>query len=115
MARHAARETSTTAKRVGVASGVVMAVAAVATVLALTVGKGGPSRTGAASLHHSPTTTSTSSTTTTTTTTPATTPTTTLPPPGPGFMAGHVTAIGDSVRIDYEAPLRADIPGVAVQ
>jgi hypothetical protein len=30
-------------------------------------------------------------------------------------MAGHVTAIGDSVMIDYEVPLRADIPGVAVQ
>lgn len=52
----------------------------------------------------------------TTTTAPAPTRTTalTLPPPAPGFEPGHVTAVGDSVMIDYEGPLKADVPGVAV-
>ena len=49
---------------------------------------------------------------TTTTTLPPTT--TTLPPPGPGFVAGHVTAVGDSVMLDYQDPLQTDIPGVNV-
>lgn len=39
---------------------------------------------------------------------------TTLPPPGPGFVPGRVTAVGDSVMIDYEQPLEFDIPGVSV-
>jgi hypothetical protein len=43
-----------------------------------------------------------------------TTTTTTLPPPGPGFVAGRVTAIGDSVMIDYQDPLQADVPGVVI-
>jgi hypothetical protein len=54
---------------------------------------------------------------TTTTTMPPPTPTTTtttLPPPGPGFVAGHVTAVGDSVMLDYQDPLQADIPGINV-
>ncbi len=50
----------------------------------------------------------------TTTTLPPTTTTTTLPPPGPGFVAGHVTAVGDSVMLDYQDPLQTDIPGVNV-
>jgi lysophospholipase L1-like esterase len=52
--------------------------------------------------------------TTTTTTLPPTTTTTTLPPPGPGFVAGHVTAVGDSVMLDYQDPLQMDIPGINV-
>jgi hypothetical protein len=51
---------------------------------------------------------------TTTTTLPPTTTTTTLPPPGPGFVAGHVTAVGDSVMLDYQVPLQTNIPGVNV-
>ena len=51
---------------------------------------------------------------TTTTTLPPTTTTTTLPPPGPGFVAGHVTAVGDSVMLDYQTPLQTDIPGISV-
>lgn len=51
---------------------------------------------------------------TTTTTLPPTTTTSTLPPPGPGFVAGRVTAIGDSVMLDYQAPLQTDIPGISV-
>ena len=53
-------------------------------------------------------------TTTTVTTTPATTPAA-LGAPAPGFVAGHVTAVGDSVMLDYQTPLEADIPGVDVE
>jgi hypothetical protein len=42
------------------------------------------------------------------------TTTTTLPPPGPGFVAGHVTAVGDSVMLDYQDELETDIPGIQV-
>jgi hypothetical protein len=52
--------------------------------------------------------------TTTTTTLPPTTTTSTIPPPGPGFVAGHVTAVGDSVMLDYQAPLETAIPGISV-
>ena len=38
-----------------------------------------------------------------------------LPAPGPGFAAGHVTAVGDSVMLDYQMDLEWDIPGVNVQ
>jgi len=37
-----------------------------------------------------------------------------LPAPGPGFVPGAVTAVGDSVMIDYEGALAQDIPGVRV-
>jgi hypothetical protein len=30
-------------------------------------------------------------------------------------VAGHVTAVGDSVMLDYQTPLEADIPGVNVE
>jgi len=52
--------------------------------------------------------------TTTTIPAPTTTTASTLPPPGPGFVAGRVTAVGDSVMLDYQGPLQTDIPGVAV-
>jgi hypothetical protein len=45
---------------------------------------------------------------------PTTTTTSTLPPPGPGFVAGHVTAVGDSVMLDYQDELETDIPGIQV-
>ncbi len=51
-----------------------------------------------------------------TTTIPA--PTTTTPttqPPGPGFLAGRVSAVGDSVMLDYQDPLRAAEPGIDVE
>ncbi|HLN16795.1 MAG TPA: hypothetical protein VK277_08610 [Acidimicrobiales bacterium] len=38
-----------------------------------------------------------------------------LPQPGPGFVPGHVTAVGDSVMIDYQDPLEQDIPGITVE
>jgi hypothetical protein len=37
-----------------------------------------------------------------------------LPPPGPGFLPGVVTAIGDSVMLDAEGALQQDIPGVQI-
>ncbi|HEY5384940.1 MAG TPA: hypothetical protein VIJ56_06860 [Acidimicrobiales bacterium] len=52
-------------------------------------------------------------TTTTTTTIPPTTTTTTRPA-GPGFNAGQVTAVGDSVMLDYQDPLKTTIPGINV-
>jgi|HubBroStandDraft_2_1064218.scaffolds.fasta_scaffold69608_2 hypothetical protein len=53
--------------------------------------------------------------TTTAPTTTTTTTTSTLPPPAPGFVAGHVTAVGDSVMLDYQTPLQADVPGIDVE
>jgi hypothetical protein len=50
---------------------------------------------------------------TTTTTVPPTTTTTTRPA-GPGFNAGQVTAVGDSVMLDYQDPLKTTIPGINV-
>jgi hypothetical protein len=46
-----------------------------------------------------------------------TAPTTTTPttrPAGPGFVVGKVTAVGDSVMLDYQDPLQASIPGIDV-
>jgi lysophospholipase L1-like esterase len=52
-------------------------------------------------------------TTTTASTVPPTTTTTTRPA-GPGFNAGQVTAVGDSVMLDYQDPLKTTIPGINV-
>jgi len=52
--------------------------------------------------------------TTTTATSSDTTTTTTTRPAGPGFNVGHVTAIGDSVMLDYQDALQTAIPGVDV-
>ena len=52
-------------------------------------------------------------TTTTASTVPPTTTTTTRPA-GPGFNAGQVTAVGDSVMLDYQDPLKTAIPGINV-
>ncbi len=35
-------------------------------------------------------------------------------PAGPGFVAGQVTAVGDSVMLDYQDPLKTAIPGIDV-
>jgi hypothetical protein len=56
-----------------------------------------------------------SGSTTTSSTAPPTTTTSTLPPPAAGFVAGHVTAVGDSVMLDYQTPLETDIPGIDVE
>jgi lysophospholipase L1-like esterase len=47
-------------------------------------------------------------------TAPPTSTTSTTQAPGPGFVAGKVTAIGDSVMIDYQQPLQEAIPGITV-
>jgi hypothetical protein len=52
--------------------------------------------------------------TATTTSTAPTTTTTTTRPPGPGFNVGQVTAVGDSVMLDYQDPLQTSIPGINV-
>ncbi len=52
-------------------------------------------------------------TTTTSSTVPPTTTSTTRPA-GAGFNAGQVTAVGDSVMLDYQDPLKTSIPGVSV-
>ncbi len=49
--------------------------------------------------------------TTSTTVPPAAT---SVPAAAAGFLAGHVTAIGDSVMLDYQDPLQTDIPGINV-
>lgn len=38
-----------------------------------------------------------------------------LPAPGPGFLAGHMTAIGDSVTLDAAPDLQSDLPGIDVE
>lgn len=49
-------------------------------------------------------------------TTPTTGPTTTTTQaPGPGFVAGKVTAVGDSVMMDYQPDLTALVPGIDFQ
>jgi len=57
----------------------------------------------------------TSTTGPTTTSGPTTTTTPTLPAPAAGFEAGHITAVGDSVMLDYQDPLQTDIPGIDVE
>jgi hypothetical protein len=52
-------------------------------------------------------------TTTTASTAPPTTTSTTRPP-GPGFNAGQITAVGDSVMLDYQDPLKTAIAGINV-
>lgn len=65
-----------------------------------------------------PTTSPATSSTSAAPTTPSTSTTSTsvdLPgPAGPGFVAGQVTAVGDSVMLDYQDPLRTSIPGIDV-
>lgn len=61
------------------------------------------------------TSTSTSAPATTSTSTTTNSPPSTLGAPGPGIVAGHVTAVGDSVMIDQQPDLQADIPGIDVE
>lgn len=37
-----------------------------------------------------------------------------MPHPARGFVRGHVTAVGDSVMVDYETLLAEDIPNIAI-
>jgi hypothetical protein len=63
--------------------------------------------------HHVAAATRPEATTTTASTVPPTTTTTTRPA-GPGFNPGQVTAVGDSVMLDYQDPLKTTIPGINV-
>jgi hypothetical protein len=63
--------------------------------------------------HHRSAVSHPEATTTTASTVPPTTTSTTRPP-GPGFRAGQVTAVGDSVMLDYQDPLKTAIPGINV-
>ena len=46
--------------------------------------------------------------------TSSTTTTATTQPPGPGFVAGKVTGVGDSVMMDYQSLLEKRIPGIVI-
>jgi hypothetical protein len=106
MARHAAAKRGR--KPLIASIVVILVVAAAVVVLATHHSPGHKSATPPpARSHHA--------TTTTTTTGPTTTTTSTLPAPATGFEAGHVTAVGDSVMLDYQDPLQTDIPGIDVE
>jgi hypothetical protein len=110
VAQHAAPRSPRRRLLIGVAV-VVPVVAGIIAAVVLTTGGPGPGS------HRPPVTAGHLPTTTTTmlTTAPTTTTTSTLPSPGPGFVAGHVTAVGDSVMLDYQDPLQRDIPGINVE
>jgi hypothetical protein len=107
MARHAAtgQRRRPSGKITAVVVAVVAALAAVAAFLVL--------ETSATSTPTHHLTAPTAKATTTTSTAPPGTTTTTRPA-GPGFNAGQVTAVGDSVMLDYEDPLKTSIPGINV-
>jgi len=107
MARHATTRSrrGPSGKLLAAAVAVVALLGAVAAFLVLeTSATSTPPHHLAAATPSEATTTSTASTTTTTTTRPA----------GPGFNAGQVTAVGDSVMLDYQDPLETAIPGINV-
>jgi hypothetical protein len=109
MARHASKRTRRrpSGKATAIVVAIVAVLAAGAAFLVLeTSATSTPTRHLAASARP-PATTTTASTAPTTTTT-------TTRPPGPGFNAGQVTAVGDSVMLDYQDPLKTSIPGVNV-
>jgi hypothetical protein len=112
MAQHEAPRRSRTKLLVGALIVAALAVAAVAAVVisrhpgSHPVATLAPSHTG--TTHHT-------HATTTTTPAPTTTTTSTLPPPAAGFVVGHVTAVGDSVMLDYQTPLQTDVPGIDVE
>jgi hypothetical protein len=109
MARHA---TSPSRRR---PSGKVTAVAVivVAVVAAATIFVVLDTSATSTSTHHLSATTRPTATTTSAAP-PTTTTTTTTRPAGPGFDVGQVTAIGDSVMLDYQDALQTSIPGVNV-
>ena len=110
MARHASPRTRRrpSAKVTAIALVVVAvaaAAAAVILVLETPAHSNHPHQVAASSHSHATTTTTSTAPPTTTTSTRAV---------GPGFNAGQVTAVGDSVMLDYQDPLKTSIPGVNV-
>ena len=106
MARHATSPKRRRPSGKVTAGAIIVVVLAAATTFVVLETSATPTATHHLSARSRPTasTTSTAPTTTTTTTRPA----------GPGFDVGHVTAIGDSVMLDYQDPLQTSIPGVNV-
>lgn len=82
----------------------------------VTLGNSSTPHLGHAALAATRRSTTTNPSTMTTKPSPTSTTTTAVPLPtaGPGFVAGHVTAIGDSVMLDYQDSLESDIPGISV-
>jgi hypothetical protein len=106
MARHATSPSRRPSGRVITVVVIVVAVlAAVATFVVLET-----SATSTSTHHLSAATRPTASATSTA----PTTTTTTTRPAGPGFNVGQVTAVGDSVMLDYQDPLQTSIPGITV-
>jgi hypothetical protein len=106
MARHAnSRGRRPSGKVTAVAVIVVAVLAAVTTFVVLE-----KSATSTSTHHLSAATRPTASTTFTA----PTTTTTTTRPAGPGFNVGQVTAVGDSVMLDYQDSLQTSIPGISV-
>jgi hypothetical protein len=116
MAQHKAPRTGRAKLLMGGLVVVIVAVAAVVAVLVSRHAAPPPAASPATQTHATHRVGATGSTTTSgPTTTTTSTSTTTLPPPAAGFLAGHVTAVGDSVMLDYQTPLETDIPGVDVE
>jgi hypothetical protein len=120
MARHAATRDRRRPSGALIAGGFVFAglLAGVGVFIALDGSAGSPHAAhGLAAAGHRLVRDGTAGATTPATADPSTAPatTSTLPPPGPGFVAGQVTAVGDSVMLDYQGPLTTDIPGINVQ
>jgi hypothetical protein len=107
MARHADRAARSRRPTVIVAGLVLVVVAAVIALVGSSSGSHPKAALGHPHGGHRATTTSSSA--------PVAPTTTTLPAPAPGFVAGRVTAVGDSVMLDYQIPLEADIPGIDVE
>jgi hypothetical protein len=123
MARHTAATPRKRPSRPVVIASVVVVIVLAAAGIFIGLETSSPARgahgLGATSSRHGPTSTSSSPVTAQTSAPPSssTTTSTTLSVPGtagPGFVAGHVTAIGDSVMLDYQDPLQAAIPGVNI-
>jgi hypothetical protein len=108
MARHATTRTRRRPSGKLLAAAVAVVVAVLGALAAFLVLESSATSTPAhhlaAATHPEASTTSTASTTTTSTTSP----------PGPGFNPGQITAVGDSVMLDYQDPLKTAIPGINV-
>jgi hypothetical protein len=106
MARHASSPRRRPSGKITALAVIVVAVlAAVTTIVVLET-----SATSTSTRHLLATTRPTASTTSTA----PTTTTTTTRPAGPGFNVGQVTAIGDSVMLDYQDSLQTSVPGINV-
>ncbi len=123
MAQHASATERRRPSRPVVVTGVVVVSALAAVGVFIGLETSSPARGvhghGATSSRHSSTSTSTPGLSAPGSAPPSSSTTTSAPaavpgPAGPGFVAGHVTAVGDSVMLDYQDALKAAIPGINV-